>query len=148
MLSPELELWLLLKDGDLVASLLLALDSVSLLLVVLALLLLEELLTTPLFLSLSLSLSLKNLNLSNMGIPLLDCFWDEKVLLFRDNIGVEGSGLILLDCLSVWSLLRNSGIPWAVVFVISELDTGEVAFLAPLHGGSLENRGISEDGPV
>jgi hypothetical protein len=125
--SPELELWLLVKEDDLVVSLVresVSLRELVLVVLVLALLLLDELFTTPLLFSLSLSLSfslslslsfslslsLKNLNLSNMEFLLLDGGLEEVLLLVEDVELVEPA-LVRLDCLSASVWLLELGIP-------------------------------------
>lgn len=153
--SPELELWLLVKEDDLVVSLLLVLESVSLLelvlvVLVLVLLFLEELLTTPLLfsLSLSLSLSLKNLNLSNMEFLLLDGGLEE-VLLLEDDVELVEPALVLLDCFSASVWLLEVGIPRPIGVGMAEWDAaGEVARADPPELELLDRRGISDAEPV
>lgn len=154
--SPELELWLLVKEDDLVVSLLLVLESVSLLelvlvVLVLALLFLEELLTKPLPLSLSfsfsLSLSLKNLNLSNMEFLLLDGGLEE-VLLLVEEVELVEPALVLFDCLSARVWLLELGIPRPMGVGMAECDAAaDVTCAVPPALQLLDRSGINEVEP-
>lgn len=151
--SPELELWLLVKEEDFVVPLLLVLESVSLLelvLAVLALLLFEELFTTPLLLSFSLSLSLsfslKNLNLSSMEFLLLEGSLEEVLLLAEDDELAE-SELILFECLSARFSLPKLGVLRPVDVGNAEYETVGVECRVPLPFEICALSGISDGDP-
>lgn len=116
---------------------------------VLVLLFLDVLFTTPLFLSfsLSLSLSLKNLNLSNIEFLLLDGGLEE-LLLLDEEVDVVEPALVRFDCLSARVWLRDVGMPRPIGVGMPEgWAAGDVARTDPPVLELPDRNGIKDEDP-